>query len=341
MSSSDFKLAAIVKAIGAYDATEWEIFTREWMVGLGQEYDDVKRFGGSGDMGRDVVGFKDNSKFEGEWHNIQCKHYSGTIPPGKGVIDIGKIIYYSYLGEFKPPTKSEFVAPKGPSTGLMKLLDNPTKLRAHVLKNWDEVCSKKITETVEAIPLEGKFKEYVEKFDFKIFGWKSLDQLLDKHRKTGYWAQRFGGILPPAPPGVVPGTLAPKEDRYVRHILDAYGERLQKSLTDHSELEDHAPLQADFNLHRERFFDAEAFTHEYRDQTETGTVEKFTKEIYHSVQPVMMMSHQDGVERLSDVMIRAGAITPASILAPQASAGVKQGVCHQLANEDKLYWKTK
>jgi C-terminal domain 6 of the ABC-three component (ABC-3C) systems len=188
--------------------------------------------------------------------------------------------------------------------------------------------------------LEGDLKTYVEKFDFSRFGWKSMDEILDDHRQTTFWAQRFGGLLPPPPQGVVPTGIGQNESRYVRHILDAYEEHNSQKYPDPASLNS-PELDSDLHLHRERFFDAEAFAHAYRDQTEPGTVESFQTEIHDSVQPLMTSAHQDGVERLSDVMQQAAATQPASILATQAKVRVKQGVCHQLANVDRLRWKTK
>lgn len=58
-------LAPIIKLIFAYDLTEWEIFIREWATSIKPKYLEIKRIGGPGDMGRDVVGFVDVQKFEG------------------------------------------------------------------------------------------------------------------------------------------------------------------------------------------------------------------------------------------------------------------------------------
>jgi len=220
------------------------------------------------------------------------------------------------------------------------LLGNPAKLRAYAISRWEPVYAKKITTTTE-IHLEGKLKEYVFNFEFSRFGWKSIDEVLDDHRKTGFWTQRFGGLLPPPPPGSVPLQFMPIESRYVRHILDAYEERAGKPFSDHLGLASHPDLVGDLHLHRERFFDAEMFAHTYRDQTEPGTVESFQSEIHDSVRPVLLKNHNDGVERLSESMQQAGVTQPASILAQQAKVRVRQGVCHQLANNDRLHWKTK
>lgn len=54
---SDWKLATIIKALRNYSSNEWDLFVEEWVRGLKKQYVDVKRIGGPGDMGRDVVAF--------------------------------------------------------------------------------------------------------------------------------------------------------------------------------------------------------------------------------------------------------------------------------------------
>lgn len=340
MPLSPIYIATIIKTIRAYPEAEWETFIREWMkalVATGQ-YVEVKRLGGPNDLGRDVVGFVDNKKYEGIWDNCQCKHYSKSIPVSTALIDIAKIVYYSFRKEFLPPRRSIFFGPLGVSKSLELLLGHPQKLRAHVIDHWNPTCANGITSTGTVL-LEGALKTYVEQFDFSRFGWISIDEVLDDHRQTAYWAQRFGGLLPPPSQGTVPSRIGTNESRYVRHILDAYEEHKGQQFPDPMSLDD-VGLESDLYLHRERFFDAEAFAHTYRDQTEPGTVESFQDEIHDSVRPVMHGNHSDGVERLSDAMRQAASTQPASILSTQAKVRVKQGVCHQLANADRLFWKT-
>lgn len=94
------------------DDTQLEQFVRDW-VAQKQEYYEVTPFKGTGDKGRDVVGFLTKERHEGEWHNFQCKQYSSNLGTAKAILEIGKILYYSYLGDFTPPSKFYLVAPKG------------------------------------------------------------------------------------------------------------------------------------------------------------------------------------------------------------------------------------
>lgn len=87
-----------------------------------------------------------------------------------------------------------------------------------------------------------------------------------------------------------------------------------------------------------RFFDAEAFIATYRDQTEPGTTESFAEEIFDAIEPSQKISGS-GLDRLTQALTVAGVTTPASVLSRQAKVGVKQGFCHQLANDDRVTWK--
>ena len=69
---------------------ELEQFCRRW-VERKAGYFEVKRFGSSGDLGRDVVGFVTSSRHEGKWDNYQCKQYRARIDKGRGLLAIGKV----------------------------------------------------------------------------------------------------------------------------------------------------------------------------------------------------------------------------------------------------------
>lgn len=51
-----------------------------------------------------------------------------------------------------------------------------------------------------------------------------------------------------------------------------------------------------------------------------------------------MAAHTDGFERLCQTLKHAGTVLPTNILTTQAKPQIKQGVCHQLANQDLIRW---
>jgi hypothetical protein len=101
---------------------EWEEFILEWIDSLRSKYTDVHRCGGAGDLGRDVIGFKAGVQKDSHWDNYQCKHYKQPLAVADVVAELGKLLYHASRGEFSLPDEYFFVAPHGPSTALLKVL---------------------------------------------------------------------------------------------------------------------------------------------------------------------------------------------------------------------------
>lgn len=329
-------LAPIVKRVRAYDATEWEIFISEWQKGL-QGYAEVKRLGGAGDHGRDVIGLCGPQACQGDWDNFQCKHYEVPLSVPKACEDAGKIIFHAFKGEFKPPRRCKFVAPRGPSTELRDMLLNPDKFKSEVLKTWSTRVAGRVVAGEKHL-LEGNLAAFVDAYDFASFGYSTLDEILDDHRRTAYWASRFGGELPPAPAGVTPAAVGAGETVYVGRLLEVYSEVTGKQISALKDLDGHSNWKQDLQNQRVRYYDAEAFMAHYRDQTEPGTIEDFAEQIFDAIEPSIAMKTA-GNDRLTTALTMAAQAAPASVLAPRAKIRVKQGVCHQLANENRLRWK--
>ncbi|WMI87293.1 hypothetical protein [Pseudomonas aeruginosa] len=84
-----------------YSPHQWEDFVQEWGHHcLKRIYAQVQRFSGAGDMGIDVVGFVGEKRLQGAWDNYQCKHYDHALWPGDVWGEFGKIIWYSFKGEY-------------------------------------------------------------------------------------------------------------------------------------------------------------------------------------------------------------------------------------------------
>ncbi len=329
-------LATSIKAIRLYTSTEWELFVEEWLRGLKKRYEDVKRLGGSGDLGRDVVAFTNEKRLEGIWDNYQCKHYEKPLPASIAGPEIAKLIYFTYLGRFKTPRRLYFIAPRDVSTELSDLLNSPTKMRAYIEHHW-EFYSHTIVED-QSITLSGSLAAYIAGFDFSIFSYYQTSEMLDDHRATVHWAERFGGLLPPPPPATVPPEIQPAESIYLGQLLEVYGERTASKFDACAELSAHPALVDDLKGQRERFFQAEAFNHHYRDETPSGTVEQFVEDIFDAIDPITKVHHPNGYERLNRCLAQAANVQAGGILAPHARPRTKQGVCHQLANVRRVIW---
>lgn len=323
-----------------FSSEEWEEFTEEWATTLLTAYKKIRRFGGSGDLGVDVAGFASDEGFQGEWDNYQCKRYGHALSPGDIWVEIGKIIYYAHLGEYVSPRKHYFVCSQGIGTTLEKLLNGPSeKLKNQARANWDKHCRNGITTTKE-IQLEGTRLAFFESFDFSIFGSKSVLELIDAHSSTGYHAVRFGGGLPPRPvPGAPPDEPTSHESRYIRQLLDAYGDHLGAPLASPEELKPHGMLKNDYLRQRVRFYHAEALRNFARDTVPEGTFDALQDEVYHGVVDVCESHHTSGFDRMKATVTQASQIAmTANPLAPATKAHDRQGICHQLANENRLTW---
>jgi hypothetical protein len=331
--------AQVVKQVSGYGADEWEIFTREWQQGLAplHGYQEVKRLGGAGDHGRDVIGLCSTAGCEGEWDNYQCKNYGAMLQTPAACSAAGKIIFHAFRGVFVPPRRCFFVAPKGPSMDLRDRLLKPSKFREEVINSWNTRVAGEVVEKQKHL-LTGRLADYVQAYDFETFGYTTLDEMLDAHRLTAYWTERFGGLLPAPKPGETPDVIMPHETKYVGKLLEVYAEATGAEITCPNDLEAHSQWKGDLQKQRVKFFDAEAFMATYRDQTEPGTTETFADQILDAIEPSLMITGT-GLARLSTALTVAGNAKPASVLTPQAKTGMKQGVCHQLANDDRVTWK--
>ena len=188
--------------------------------------------------------------------------------------------------------------------------------------------------------LTGDLADYVNQYDFETFGYTTLDEMLDAHRLTAFWTERFKGLLPRPNPGVTPASVAPHETVYVGKLLDVYAEETGSKIATVEDLDAYTEWRNHLQSQRIRFFDAEAFIATYRDQTEPGTIEDFAEEIFDAIEPSLAIKGT-GLHRLTTALTVAGGVSPASVLASQAKVGIKQGVCHQLANDDdRVTWKT-
>jgi len=184
-----------VTRVKIFSPEEFEAFVEEWASSLTPvPYAKVRRFAGSGDMGIDVAGFTSDQGFAAPWDNHQCKRYDHPLRQSDIYKEIGKIIYYSWSGEFTAPRKHFFVASQGIGTSLEKLLADSEKLKQAVHKNWAQSCQTTagITSTKE-VPLEGQLLNYFSAFDFSIFSSKSVLELVEQHSKTAFHSVRFGG----------------------------------------------------------------------------------------------------------------------------------------------------
>ena len=315
---------------------ELEKFARMW-VELRKGYVEVQRFTGAGDMGRDVVGYLTQSRHEGPWHNYQCKQYGRAIQLNVGLLEIGKILYYAYRGEFTPPTSYFFVAPRGVARTLRSLISKPNEFKATFIAKWDQCCADHITKT-ETVKLDSGLMAFVNAWNFSKVTVLSVDEILNDPAGTAAMAKWFGKDPGPAPVGMAPAEVQAHEMPYVQQLLDAYGERDHAEFKQHEDVKAHDEFGPHLDMQRERFFDADAFSRFYRDNTMSEEIETLRTDMLHGVVDIHRATHADSLSRVDAVMAQAATVAPSGVLARHARVPVKQGICHHFANEGRLKW---
>lgn len=322
-----------------FDADDWESFIREWAQNQKTLYTKVVRLGGANDHGIDVACFHSKKGFEGDWDNYQCKYYKGSpLAPSTAIPEIGKILWHTFNGNISLPTNYYFFAPKDCGPSLRKLLLAPQKLKAKLIEMWDDWCADNIT-SLKTIALNGDFLEFVEQVNFECFQYKPTHEVIEEHRKTPFFIPRFGGGLPDRPSSSTPPPHpTAEESRYVEQIYEAYSDR-EKSGVDAGTLAHFPKLEIHFNRQRESFFHAESLKAFARDTVPSGTFESLQEEIYTGVVDTCEKAHSNGLDRLVAVTGCAAQLAlTANGLIQVTRVQDRHGICHQLANDDRLTW---
>lgn len=254
---------------------------------------------------------------------------------------MGKIIYFTQCGEYTPPRKYYFVAPKQIGTKLGKLLANASKLKEGLKDNWEKYCEGGITATAN-IRLDGALLAHLESFDFTIFDSVPLVRMLEQHAATPFHTVRFGGGLGTRPePVIPPEDTVSMDHRYVRQLLSVYAQSIadDQQSADLSLLDKDDRIRNNFRRQRERFYHAESLRNFSRDTVPSGVFEALQDDIFDGVVDVCESKHACGMDRLNATMSQAANVAvDASPLTSVTRTRDKQGMCHQLVNDRRLHW---
>ncbi|OYO20066.1 hypothetical protein BI335_00380 [Enemella evansiae] len=237
------------------------------------------------------------------------------------------------------PDRYVFVAPKGCGPTLNRLLSKPTEFRKKFLELLDArgpATRQYDEQTLQSIRL------LAESSDFSIFRSLELNEMLDTHRKTSYYSARFGTSLPARPPvGQTPETPSAGEATYVKKLVDVYNEQDPVSCSDVGSVAAHAKHGPHLQRQREAFYSAEALRLYARDSVPDGTYELLQDDVHTGVIDTVEANHPSGLDRLRAVLTQSGQLDlSAHTLISMSNLKDRQGICHQLANSDKLKWVT-
>lgn len=338
--------------ISHYSPEDWEELIERWVykkyspnsesesVGAGGYR--IERLTGSGDQGVDIGVFKntENGKggFNGEWYCYQAKLYKKKLTYSDVLPEIFKVIRHVHAGHYVAPKEYYFVASNGFTPGVKNLLGNSDRLKERISDDIDKPA--RYAKGCPKAYLE-ELKDTVGSMDFSIFKTMSRKHLISEDETTTFYISREQSELPERYNNMKPGpALSADEDVYVRKLLDIYYEGKSPTPSPFS-LDDVPPDNQDhFQRQRESFYSAENLRLYARESVPSGTYEKLQEDILAGVIETAEDDHANGMKRLRAVQDKAELmpLDRHEILKSTIIPQDRRGICHQLANEDKLTW---
>lgn len=328
------KLIPPTDMLKLFSASQWEDFVLEWADSLRKEYNRVERCGGAGDMGRDVIAFALAKEGSTVWDNYQCKHYDHALRPSDIWLELRKLVYYTYSGEFSYPRNYFFVAPQGAGTTLANLFRKPEKLREGLFQNWENYCTQGITRT-KRIPLDDAITGYINSLDLGIIGYIPPLRIIEQHAKTRYYVSRFGGGLPDRPDAPPPPDKPVAEELgYISKLMEAYGDHLKRDVNVLADISNDMDLREHYVDSRVQFYSAESLRSFSRDYLPPGEFQKLQDEVHEAIKDDIRDDHPSGYKRLLAVVKTARFVQlTAHALVSKLTLRDRGGICHQLAND--------
>lgn len=322
--------------------SELEDLVKKWLARLKGDYHGFERPTASADMGRDAVGFLSAQRYDGEWHNFQCKHLKSPLGSGEFAVELGKIFYYAGAGEFTLPTRYVFVSPNSAVRPVKKMIDRPSLIGSFLVENWDRYCSKAISKAV--CPLTPEIEAAIAAYDFsKVELWKASELVEQSHMRAIMYEHI--DIDPGEAPRMrdcdVPAELSEDERPYVGQLVAVFAEASGIAFQDHSQVAADAKYGPQIILARRRYLERNGFRRHFRDNLPAAQIDAVDDDVhltvidrYHAMDAAPLYS------RLTEVMTVASTapITGALGRHNRVTAAVRQGVCHHLANTGTMPW---
>lgn len=324
--------------ISHYSPAQWESFIKEWLTSIESEYISVRLMGGPGDGGVDIAAFLTPEKYEGEWDCYQAKHYAKSLTCSDAFPEIYKMLLNSTLTKFTLPRMYYFVAPHNCGRSLEQLLSTPTKLRDDFIMALAE-NKLGLTTTFTGTHAQTVL-DLAAKTDFSRFSSLPVADVLEIHQKTPHFGRRFPGELAPRPkPAPPPSHPHRTESRFVQQLIEVYEEKHVNDQFDIASLSTHPEVGEHFSRQRFAFYKAESLRVYARDAVPEGTFEALENDVYNGVIDTCEDDHPNGFSRLRKVMTASGSLDLSGhVLITRTDQDDRHGICHRLANADKLTW---
>ncbi|PDS71139.1 ABC-three component system protein [Rhizobium phaseoli] len=325
---------------------ELEDLVKKWVARLKKDYPGFEQVSKAADMGRDAVGFLSKARYDGEWHNYQCKQLASPLGKGKFVLELGKIFHYHCAGEFTLPTKYVFVAPNGGVGEVKRLIGRPSKIAQYLVDHWDEYCLKGISGAgVGLTPLTREIRAAIASYEFSnVELWKASELVEQPHMRAVM--MDYMDIDPGEAPTIadedVPSDAADFELTYISQLIDVFGEHRGMDFTDLSAVVSDPEFGPQMAIARRRYLEHRLFGLHYRDSLFERHILQVDRDVHDKViDHYHMMSRGPKYERLAKLMSEASGAVVSGPFGKhnRVTNSVKQGACHHFANTGKMPWK--
>ena len=203
--------------------SELEDLIKKWLAKVADTYVGFERPTASADMGRDAVGFLSARRYDGDWHNYQCKHLKAPLGKAEFVTELGKIFYYADQGEFTLPTKYIFICPNSGVRDVKKVIDRPSLIVDFLINNWDAYCLNGISTT--PCPLTPTLTTAIRAYAFEnVELWKA-SELVERPQMRAVLHEHLDidpGEAPRVRVADVPEDVADEESAYVTQLVAVF-----------------------------------------------------------------------------------------------------------------------
>ncbi|WP_445151376.1 ABC-three component system protein [Baekduia sp. Peel2402] len=299
-------------------------------------YTRLLRAGGTGDMGRDVIGYL-TADPAGAWDNYQCKHYATPLVASHILTELGKLVYYSSQGAYCVPDNYFFVAPKGVSEKTRLWLADPEQVRTRLIDGWKKYCAK-------LCPLT-EIRDQLTGFAFPPLDViKGEDIILSFKGKPSYAAFFGGGLAKPRPEvKTPPDEVEQTELGYIGCLVEAYEEHSSGAVSDRAGADSHATYGPHLRGSRRDFYCAESLREFSKDVlvAENEQYAELQQQLLDGIEPVVQSAFATGYDRVLGVTAHATTVELSDHpLAPEVRPSDRKGICHQLANDGRVRWSS-
>ena len=322
--------------------SELEDLIKKWLARVEETYVGYERPTGSADMGRDAVGFLSAHRYDGEWHNYQCKHLKAPLSKADFAVELGKIFHYASIGEFTLPTAYIFVCPNSAVRDVKKVIDRPSLIADFLIDHWAHYCLTGISKT--PCPLTPDLEAAIRGYNFEhVELWKA-SELVEKPQMRAVLHEHLDidpGEAPRVGLGDVPADFSDDESAYVSQLVTVFAAASDQPFASYADVVADKVYGPQIINARRRYLERQAFRRHFRDNLPASHIDNVDVDVhetvidrYHALAAVPLH------ERHAQIMESASTAPVTGSLGRhnRVTASVKQGACHHFANVGRMPW---